>query len=567
MRARGLESQISDSAGDHILFPEAVDAVFPIGYEIYSSEGKLIASVPGPAKVVLRGKAGEAKVEHPTLMLDHLPSLSAKQAAALVIPSSYGRARPLLSLNGLSTLPDSVAVVLAQAANKPRYGNPDEAISLEVNGVSDMSPSSASALASIAGKNAEYSGATLSLNGLQHLSPEVAKALSRYRGGALRINGVTSLSAEAAGALAALEVDRLELNGLKNLPAEIASALSKLKTRAGPLGTVGKICLDGLKYLSEESAAQLGRFSGSLELNSLELLGPDLAAAFVSSVSTRPGAQRPQRVLSFAALTDISEAAAEGLARYGATALFLGGIKKLDAKTLAAFQRHGVEVSFNYSSGVKDVLLANAIKTDAAATLFLTEEGYNKLKEGEEPEWIGLPEGLYDYPVSSAPPPHENAWASVDDTLLLLDGFEGDPWQQVDDYAGRGVVMDIVYAHHPLTYKAYANAAKNYSSSGGKPKWSIPHTIAGASETLEWASGSAIGIRNALFDSLASISNQERSWLIATLPGIYQAVVDVYRQDLSTLVSDFTDSHIAAQALPQKGAYLEFYRAPFVLSK
>ena len=570
MRTSGVSPDLSAPSGETILFPEPVSVVFPVGYEVYSKEGNLTASVPGPAKVALRGKLGRASVDSKGIELDHRSALTAEEAASLVLPRGNGL-RILLNLNGLRSLPDDVADGIAQAASRPRYGTGPrdnwhkEFISLELNGLGDISPYSATVLAGLAGEKArDYAYETLSLNGLKQLSPEVAEALSRYKGGQLQLNGLTSLSPEAARALSALQVNELQLNGLEYLSDETARALGNLRVRS--LG------LNGLKSLSENSAAQLGRLSGHLQLNAIQALPPDLAAAFFHSTGTQPSGGRPRRQLSFSfgGLTNISPIAAEYLARYGGSALNLGGVSELEAKTLLAFHRYQTAVDLN-GSGESRNPYQSSPSSVASAVLFLTEKGYNDIKIGRSPDWIGLPGGdfLGNYPhLAEFSLNKEAIWANVDASLPRLDGFDGDdPWEQVDDYAGRGVVSDIVYAHHPVTFSGYAEAAMGYSGPDRKPKWSIPHSIAGTSETLEWASGSAAGIQNTLTDSLAGIPEKERAWFVSTLPGIYQAVVDVFRRDLETRVSNAAERHAPLLATPKEGVYLEFYRSPFVHSK
>lgn len=178
----------------------------------------------------------------------------------------------------------------------PRLDSPHAAAILAKCGGCDLS--SVQVLASdAAGELAEFgqygfSECILSLDGLKHLSPDVAKALARAGGWA-----------------------SLSLNGVEQLPVDVARALTGVAGVGSSGGGFwyGKLSLDGVKELSPEAATALvwhpeGRESvcDHLSLGGLGDLPVNLAAALAGLTGG---------LLSLNGLSTISEEAAEALAR------------------------------------------------------------------------------------------------------------------------------------------------------------------------------------------------------------------------------------------------------------
>jgi hypothetical protein len=130
------------------------------------------------------------------------------------------------------------------------------------------------------------------LDGLTHLSPEVARGLASHNGdlhlrgvkeitadaarmlkghkGSLFLHGVTSLSSAAASALAKHK-GMLDLQGITHLSAEVGSALSKTK---------GYLNLRGLPDLLEEVAIELSKHHGELNLRGVVSVSSKIAYLF-----------------------------------------------------------------------------------------------------------------------------------------------------------------------------------------------------------------------------------------------------------------------------------------------
>jgi len=186
---------------------------------------------------------------------------------------------------------------------------------LFLNGLTALSPETATALAGFEGKR-------LDLNGLTTLSPETATALAGFKGDQLLLNGLTTLSPETAEALAGFRGDELLLDGLAALSPETARALAGFK--------VEDLSLAGLTTLSPEAATSLAGFKGEeLFLNGLTTLSPQTATALAAIQSN----------FSLAGITALdspdSVAVAEALAmRKGP--LVLHSLKRISPKALSA---------------------------------------------------------------------------------------------------------------------------------------------------------------------------------------------------------------------------------------
>ncbi len=189
---------------------------------------------PGAAKGLAALKA--AGNLGPTLRLDSVRSLSPEAAEALAASSiTY------LELSGLETLSAGTARALARS----------KAFSGSLPGLTTLSADAAAALGSFAGNKS--GGDKLNFLGLTTLDAEAARGLAAFRGN-LELDGLTEIDPETAAALATYAGPKLSLRGLKTLSAETAAELAKAKAWDGGLSS--------LRSLSDEAAAALAGFEG-----------------------------------------------------------------------------------------------------------------------------------------------------------------------------------------------------------------------------------------------------------------------------------------------------------------
>ena len=222
-----------DVANDFLANPE--DVPIYLGYEITEDAAKALSLYQGDLK------------------LDGLIKLSAEAAKELTRhgdnheeedqPSGF-----TLSLNGLTEMPDEVAVSLS-----------DYKSSLELNGLVGISSAAAHALST-----REWM-IGLSMTGLTQISTEVAESLSKCE----RL---------------------LALDGLTEISYDVAQFLSKQKFM---------LCLDGLTQISDEVAEALSHHDGDLYLNGIT----SLSDAVAESLSKHRGG------VGMVNLTDLSEIA------------------------------------------------------------------------------------------------------------------------------------------------------------------------------------------------------------------------------------------------------------------
>jgi hypothetical protein len=189
---------------------------------------------PGAAKGLAALKA--AGNLGPTLRLDSLRSLSPEAAEALAASNiTY------LELIGLKTLSAGTARALARS----------KAFSGSLPGLTTLSADAAAALGTFAGNKS--GGDKLNLFGLMTLDAEAARGLAAFRGN-LELDGLTEIDPETAAALATYAGPKLSLRGLKSLSAETAKQLAKAKAWDGDLRS--------LREISDEAAAALAGFEG-----------------------------------------------------------------------------------------------------------------------------------------------------------------------------------------------------------------------------------------------------------------------------------------------------------------
>lgn len=223
----------------------------------------------------------------------------AQQPRQTVKGNSDALPAKLLDIQQL-TLEQAAAVV---EVNK--YG-----ATLYLDGLLELSPEVAELLAT--------TRCQLSFKSLRVLLPDAAAALAGSRAGWLYVDGPTSLSPDAAKALAQHR-HQLTLNGIKELPAGVAEHLGKHK------GT--SLELNGLVRLSDEDAAWLGNYKGQLSLSRIDRLTDEQARSLAKC-----GGQ-----LILAGVTAISDAQAQSLARHhgGLTLSGLLSLNDAQAESLA----------------------------------------------------------------------------------------------------------------------------------------------------------------------------------------------------------------------------------------
>jgi hypothetical protein len=307
------------------------------------------------------------------LSLNGLTSLSDAAAAALVKQEG----ELWLSLNGLSSLSDTAAAELA----KNKGG-------LSLKGLTSLSNATAAALAKHAGG--------LYLDGLTTLSEATAAALAKHEG-ELSLNALTSLSDAAAAALANHKGDldlRSSLSDLavaaqrnlgvmyqegRGLPRAEAEAVEQVRRAAKDatltldiakkfLEDSDGVDLEEFTSISDDAAAALAQYKGSLVLNGLVSLSDAAAAAL---------AKHKGGSLSLHGLTSLSDAAAAALAKHGGDTsgdLYLDGLTSLSDAAAAALAKHKGDykgVGFNLVLSLDGLTSLS----DAAAAALAKHEG------------------------------------------------------------------------------------------------------------------------------------------------------------------------------------------------
>ncbi|QDU26589.1 hypothetical protein ETAA8_16690 [Anatilimnocola aggregata] len=216
------------------------------------------------------------------LYLNGLTTITDDTLYALTEHKAPGFARPIVHLQGLTTLSDDGAAILAAW---PKWSG-------EIPAISTLSKKVAMALAASrrwdgnlpAVKTISLDSAAslgqregnLSLDGMTVLADDVAVALAQHHGGTLSLNGLKSLTDKSAAALAKHE-GRLSLGGLTALSSGAAQSLA---THKGDWLT-----LDGVETLDGEAAKAFAQRKGVVTLLGVKSLSPE--AATVISVNSK----------------------------------------------------------------------------------------------------------------------------------------------------------------------------------------------------------------------------------------------------------------------------------------
>jgi hypothetical protein len=209
--------------------------------------------------------------------LESLENLSVEAAEALTNWGSTIRKQTHIKLNDIQSLTTS---------EKDKNFSSWRDYELCLNGVLDLSPNAAKALA-------KWKGNRLYLDGVQTLNPDTAKALARSKVDILSLDGVQKLCPDAAKELTKWRGDILSIDGVQQLNLDSARALAKWKGSTekhfNNKWRIGIISLDGVKNLTSETALALHPVNIVMfSLNGIQILTHETANAFAKWNSRLP---------------------------------------------------------------------------------------------------------------------------------------------------------------------------------------------------------------------------------------------------------------------------------------
>ena len=227
--------------------------------------------------------------------LNHLLTLDAKAIRTIHYPHSVTSCR--LTLNNMTSLTLEDALIVASwNPNEPLwsitpewsnwlYKSPDIikeilfqldvsisracSLSLELNGITELSEASAKALS-------KFKGSEIQLNGLTELPAEIAEALvAKGQRMSFQLDSVQTLSVESAKALGGVSSGDLSLASVHTLDTESYIAL----------GSYRESCRLGIREMTVQEAAIVGSwdFTHYIYFPNLENVSSDHARAFVNN--------------------------------------------------------------------------------------------------------------------------------------------------------------------------------------------------------------------------------------------------------------------------------------------
>lgn len=268
------------------------------------------------------------------LFLDGIKHLHRNTAEILFTLKPYRNSLEL-SLNGLTSLQDDVAHELRQF-----QGN-----ALALDGLTGLSPVGAESISMISPTGGHLD---VSLNGLSSISDEAADYLSKVTGD-LSLNGLATISFSVAESLGKFQGLNLWLDGLQDLSPGAAANLSGIEGADLFASRVFLgLFLNGLKHLSEETAANLSRINSGLWLNGLEEMSDEVAEhlsqtteelwlAGIKNLSDNAAAslsKKPQE-LHLDGLEELSTSAAQSFSAFEGV-LYLNGLRRITPPALEA---------------------------------------------------------------------------------------------------------------------------------------------------------------------------------------------------------------------------------------
>jgi hypothetical protein len=287
-----------------------------------------------------------------------------------------------LWLNGITELSDDAAEVLARhqgslgldgltkltSAGLAKRFVKDETTS--VGGVRTIDLDNISELSTAAAAELIKSPSHLNLDALAEVSDELAEVLSKQPGGSLSLKSLTRLTSARLASRLTKSRDA-ELNQLTELSASAAKALADGRTG---------VFLNGLKEISDEAALALAKKPRgvALELHGLEKLTHGRLAQRLATGVRRVRRGCPNNTLEFPDLKNLSDAAAEGLAKSGRP-LAINRLPELTDAQAEAFAKHRGGLSLGGLRSLTDAQAEALAKHDGDLSL----DGITELSDAQ----------------------------------------------------------------------------------------------------------------------------------------------------------------------------------------
>jgi hypothetical protein len=209
------------------------------------------------------------------------------------------------------------------------------------------------------------------LDALAEVSDELAEVLSKQPGGSLSLKSLTRLTSARLASRLTKSLDA-ELNQLTELSASAAKALADGRTG---------VFLNGLKEISDEAALALAKKPRgvALELHGLEKLTHGRLAQRLATGVRRVRRGCPNDTLEFPDLKNLSDAAAEGLAK-SRRPLAINRLPELTDAQAEAFAKHkSKSLSLNGLSRLTDSQAEALAKHDGDLSL----DGITELSDAQ----------------------------------------------------------------------------------------------------------------------------------------------------------------------------------------
>jgi hypothetical protein len=190
---------------------------------------------------------------------------------------------------------------------------------------------------------------------------------------------------------------------------------------------------------------------------------------------------------------------------------------------------------------------------------YLSQESYERLNNGESANFIVPVNGNSPSLYRGRP---WNPFEGLDLRLPVVDPDntypDYDPWDQVCDYTRTNTISAIVFAHHPTTYLSYMEWSKGF----GVNPWDNVFSIDGFSHDV--ANETGPNHSETAFHIYSMLNEKERRWLDGSMPGLYQALADIFRSDLSSAAEPLKIASKLGYEQADDTIYMRFYRSPFI---
>ncbi|MGB8854948.1 MAG: M56 family metallopeptidase [Pirellulales bacterium] len=242
-----------------------------------------------------------------------------RRLATGVEPRSSGWPLPVFATAGIAGF-----VIAASLLGTARA---DE-VPADTNTMESLSPQQARTLAK------EFAGDRFPLNGLTTLDADTAEALATFKGQVLRLDGLTTVDADTATALAEFK-GSLTLDGIEELSPEVAVALSK------KVGEHSWISLAGLRTLTPEAARAVGGCKNILSRSfpRLRTLSPEAARELIDGIQRNPR-RIGGAVLDLSGIETLTPELAAELANNREVTIMLGGLRDLSPEAAVALEKY-----------------------------------------------------------------------------------------------------------------------------------------------------------------------------------------------------------------------------------